>query len=172
MGSAVIALSCLVVPTVPARAQSLDEMKRMLQSMQRRIDQLEAAQRAERLRAAAPPRGGRAATAASSAQVQAAQRAAEEAQRSAQQAQQAVTQARQEAAQAKQVAADEVKAAYAPAAGKPSGSFKIRGTTTTVRLHGFAKANAFWDTNGGRVPGGGVGAVGKSPAAATAKSLA
>ncbi len=131
----------------PARAQSLEEMKAQIQALQRRIEQLEVQQKrvAHAQRQAPPPAVARAAPAASAAQVQAAQRAAEQAQQAAAQAQRSVVQAKQEATQAKETAAAEVKAAYAPPPGRPAGTFRIPGTEVSVRLYGFAKANAIWD---------------------------
>jgi hypothetical protein len=140
-GACGLALATALGSAPPARAQSLDDLKKQLMQMQRRIDQLEAAQR--RSQAAEAPAGR--APRSQTAQVRAAQKAAEDAQAAAVQAQQAAAAAQQQAAQAKEQAAAEVKAAYAPPPGKPAGSFRIPGTDTTVRLYGFAKANLFGD---------------------------
>jgi len=150
----------------PARAQSLDEMKAIILQLQKRVEQLEAAQRhgqgehpAPSAHAAATPRAATAAaraaaqraapatraTAQTEAQMQAAQQAAEQAQEAAAQAQASAAQAQQQAAQAKETAAAEVKAAFAPPPGRPGGSFRIPGTETVVRIYGFAKVNGISD---------------------------
>jgi len=124
-----------------AKAQSLEEMKAELKALQKRIEQLEAAQRRHPAERAAPvaQRGP------SAAETRAAQQAAEQARAAAAQAQQAAIQAQQEAAEAKKKAAAEVKAAYAPPPGKPGLSFRIPGTETTVRPYGFVKLNGSTD---------------------------
>jgi len=132
---------------IPAHAQAPDEpsyneLKALVLKLEKRVDQLEAAQKhaPSTQQRAAPVAAG-----AASAQVQAAQQAAAKAQQAADQAQKAAAQAEQEALQAKDNAAAEVKAAFAPPPGKPGGSFKIPGTETVVRLYGFAKLNIIGD---------------------------
>jgi hypothetical protein len=145
LASAVLA-GIVPLSAMPARAQSLEEMKAQLQALQRRIEQLEAQQkRAVHAPRPAPPATVARSAPASTAQVAAARRAAEQAQQAAAEAQQSVAQARQQAAQAKETAAAEVKAAYAPPPGKPAGTFRIPGTEVAVRIYGFAKANGIWD---------------------------
>src|SRR6185437_10102578 len=116
-----------------AKAQSIEEMKVELKALQKRIEQLEAAQRRHPVERAAPAvqRGP------SAAEVRPAQQAAEQARAAAAQAQQAAIQAQQEAAGA--------KAAYAPLPGKPGLSFRIPGTETTVRPYGLVKLNGSMD---------------------------
>ena len=146
-GSA-LAIAFLLSVIAPVRAQSVDELKAMVLQLQKRVEQLEAKQTGRTPKARPAPL----AKASPPAQTQAAQRAAEQAQQAAAQAQQAAVQAQQNAVQAKQeavnakeTAAAEVKAAYAPPAGKPGGSFRIPGSDTVVRIYGFAKVNAIGD---------------------------
>lgn len=144
----------------PAGAQSVDEMsfkelKALMLKMQKRIDQLEAAQRrppAPARRARIAERPASAAQGAAAGQTRAAQQAAAQAQQSAieareaaAQAQQAQARAQQDARLSKETAAAEVKAAFAPPPGQPGGSFRIPGSNTTVRIYGFAKLNVISD---------------------------
>ena len=126
----------------PAYAQSNDELLKELRTLRARVEQLEAQQH----RAAAP--APRLATAQQNA---AAQDALVRAQAAAQQAQATLAQVRQEVAGVKEEAKKEAdasaKAAFAPAPGKPAGSFRIPGTNAPVRLDGQVKVNASTDFN-------------------------
>jgi hypothetical protein len=147
-------LSCLTLlvvlgslMTVPARAQSIEELKAMVLKLQARVDQLEAGQKTEPPKAKPAPVVHRqpAPPAPSALQIQAAEQAAAQARQSAELAQQAAIQAQQEAAQAKDTAAAEVKAVLAAPTGKPGGSFRIPGTETVMRIYGFMKLNGSTD---------------------------
>jgi hypothetical protein len=148
-GGLIVSVILGLLTAVPARAQSIEELKAMVLKLQARVDQLEAGQKHEQPKTtrSAPIRREASVPAPSVLKLQAAEQAAEQAKQSAAEARQAAEQAQQQAAQAKDTAAAEVKAAYAPPPGKPGGSFRIPGTETVVRLYGFVKLNAMTDFN-------------------------
>src|SRR5689334_24699287 len=136
--------SLILLAVAPAYAEdqldnkSLDELKALVQKLEKRVDQLESERNhppPKQQQMPSPRRVARPQRTAPPAQQPAAQTAAGQAQQQA---------AQTAAEQAQQAAAGEVKAALAPP-GKPGGSFRIPGTDTVVRIYGFAKLNAISD---------------------------
>ena len=122
----------------PVKAQTLEDLKAQIQKMQRQIEQLEAQQKRQ---ARTPP-----ARAPSNAQVQQAQRAADQAKAAAAQVQQAQQNAQLDVQSIKEQAAAAALAQFNPPPGKPGGlTFRIPKADTTIRIYGFAKLNGTTD---------------------------
>lgn len=143
--SLIMATTALGLAAAPqVKAQTLEELKAQLQTMQHRIDQLESQQRrtsgqvARQARRAPGPRGTETGDA-----LRAAEDARESAAQARQAAQDAQQRAQQEAEKIKQDAVSETLAQFNPPPGKPGGlTFRIPRVDTTVRLYGFVKVNA------------------------------
>jgi hypothetical protein len=139
LGSLALVAVLGTLTAMPARAQSVEELKAMVLKLQERVEQLEARQPS-----AHPTRTARTARRPPAAEANAAQQAAQQAQQAAADAQRAAEVVQQETIRVGDAAA-EVRAATAPPKGRPGGSFRIPGTNTVVRVYGFAKANAIGD---------------------------
>ena len=169
--ASLVALTVAGLVSGPARAQSLDDLKRQIDALQKsqalqqkRIDELESALRQPARKSAEPaPRRAKptavaratpapAASATESRQAaqetaqQSAQQAAEEARQSAEQAKQAAARAEQTASRTEEAPAQAIAdAAVTPTPDKPPGTFRIPNTDVAFRFYGFAKLNGLWD---------------------------